>query len=255
MLGMIQLVSASVSVLATNLSVPTVLEIYNTENGKTYFRGGIAVRYANRDYIFVSQRRHICERLKILFSYDIACQYCKKFSPRMLCLPSFLRFTVNPSLFIFAIPKLHIHGHRPACQAQYSLKYLFGSGQTDGEGIECTWAMMGPVATSTKEMGPGHRHDTLDDHWGYWNWLKLIRLGKSFVNTSTSLDILTGPLLKRHLGNAIAELAKQEEAFNSFSLNQAEQVPEWKAAVEQFENDPKANSPFIRQSTGVHAYI
>ena len=39
--------------------------------------------------------------------------------------------------------------------------------------------MMGPVATSTKEMGPGHRHDMLDDHWGYWNWTKLFGLGET----------------------------------------------------------------------------
>ena len=173
----------------------------------------------------------------------------------MLSPPDLLCFTVNPSLFIFAIPKLHIHGHRLPCQAMYSLKYLFGPGQTDGEGIERTWAMMGPVATSTKEMGPGHRHDTLDDHWSYWNWSKLIGLGMSFVYTPVSLDILIGPLLKRRLENAITELVRQEEAFNSFSLNQAEQVPEWKAALEKFENDPTAKSPFIHQNTGMHAEV
>ena len=36
---------------------------------------------------------------------------------------------------------------------------------------------MGPIATSTWEMGPGSRHDTLDDHLGHWNWNKLIGLG------------------------------------------------------------------------------
>ena len=26
-------------------------------------------------------------------------------------------------------------------------------------------------------MGPGTHHDTLDDHWGAWNWRKLVGLG------------------------------------------------------------------------------
>jgi hypothetical protein len=32
------------------------------------------------------------------------------------------------------------------------------------------------MGTTTREMGPGSRHDTLDDVWGYWNWLKLTSL-------------------------------------------------------------------------------
>ena len=29
-----------------------------------------------------------------------------------------------------------------------------------------------------KEMGPGSWHDTIDDHFGDWNWKKVISLGK-----------------------------------------------------------------------------
>jgi hypothetical protein len=32
------------------------------------------------------------------------------------------------------------------------------------------------MGTTTREMGPGSRHDTLDDGWGFWNWLKLVTL-------------------------------------------------------------------------------
>jgi hypothetical protein len=48
----------------------------------------------------------------------------------------------------------------------------------DGEGIERSWANMGPVVNSTKEMGPGVWHDTIDDHWGNWNWQKTVGLSK-----------------------------------------------------------------------------
>ncbi|KAJ7761381.1 hypothetical protein B0H16DRAFT_1719547 [Mycena metata] len=35
----------------------------------------------------------------------------------------------------------------------------------DGEAVERVWANANPVASSTRDMGPGSRHDTLDDHF------------------------------------------------------------------------------------------
>jgi hypothetical protein len=43
---------------------------------------------------------------------------------------------------------------------------------TDGKEIERNWAEINQVANSTKEMGPGFRHNTLDDHFGNRNWQK-----------------------------------------------------------------------------------
>lgn len=41
--------------------------------------------------------------------------------------------------------------------------------RTDGEEVEREWLHINPVALSTRLMGPGGRHNTLDDHWGAWN--------------------------------------------------------------------------------------
>ncbi|KAJ7575249.1 hypothetical protein C8J56DRAFT_746778, partial [Mycena floridula] len=76
----------------------------------------------------------------------------------------------------FAIPKLHIMGHKLSCQREFNLNYMPGVGRTDGEGVERPWASIRPVAMSTREMGPGHRHDTLDDHWHDWNWRKVVAI-------------------------------------------------------------------------------
>ncbi|KAJ7133266.1 hypothetical protein C8R44DRAFT_870676 [Mycena epipterygia] len=40
---------------------------------------------------------------------------------------------------------------------------------TDGEAPERAWASLNPLATSTREMGPGVRTDTIDDHSTGWN--------------------------------------------------------------------------------------
>jgi len=48
---------------------------------------------------------------------------------------------------------------------------------TDSEDPECWWAHINPASMSTKEMGPGARLDTLDDHTGAWNWQKIVGFG------------------------------------------------------------------------------
>ena len=48
--------------------------------------------------------------------------------------------------------------------------------RTDGEGVEEEWSHIN-VALSTKVMGPGSRHDTLNDHWDAWNWQKVVLMG------------------------------------------------------------------------------
>lgn len=129
------------------------------------------------DYIFASVLRHHNSTLPKVASYDIACQWSKHLISRLKSLPPLVRLVLALHLIRFVIPKLHIHAHTQLCQRTYSLNNLPGAGNTDGEGIERPWANTGPVATSTTEMGPGSRHDTLDDHWGHWNWQKLVGLG------------------------------------------------------------------------------
>ena len=135
-------------------------------------------RYSNMDYIFASALRHHSPKLTKIASYDIACQWGIYLIERLKRLPSQVRLHVIFSL-AFVIPKLHIYGHKIRCQLNYSFHLHPGVGNTDGEGIERSHSFIGPMGTTTREMGPGSRHDTLDDGWGYWNWLKLTSLRES----------------------------------------------------------------------------
>ncbi|KAJ7210362.1 hypothetical protein GGX14DRAFT_565567 [Mycena pura] len=112
---------------------------------------------------------------------------------------------------------------------QFSLNLVPGSAQTDGEGIERPWAHIGGVASSTREMGPGSRDDTLDSHWSFWNWTKLIGLGE---RNRTKLD------------QAKTEYASQLEAFTEFSLQQAEHVLEWRLMVQAYEMENSQPNPY-----------
>lgn len=116
------------------------------------------------DYVVLSTIQH-SNGTPLLLSYDIVCQWHKHFGTRMEAFPSNLRIPQNISI-TYGIPKCHIEGHGMECKLNYSLNLLPGAGRTCGEQIEQEWSMINPVATSTREMTPAGREDTLNDHWG-----------------------------------------------------------------------------------------
>ena len=118
---------------------------------------------------------------QIMFSYDIACQWSRNLSQRMLQLPDSMQLSDQQiRLLRFAIPKFHISAHGVSCQSKFSLNYQQYMARTDGEDPERWWAHINPVSMSTKEMGPGARLDTLDDHAAAWNWQKIARFGEFY---------------------------------------------------------------------------
>ena len=173
------------------------------------------------DYCFASLLLFIHATLHIVISYDIMCQWSVNLLWRLKeDLPPRLQTTLPQDRLTFVIPKLHILGHKVDCQVKYSLNLTRGVGWSDGEGVERPWAHLGPVATSTREMGPGSRHDTLDDHLGHWNWNKLIGLGN---------------LLSKRLAAASSERASQSTALAEFSESQKEYVSEWERQIAEWE--------------------
>ncbi|KAG1720793.1 uncharacterized protein EDB91DRAFT_1256828 [Suillus paluster] len=78
----------------------------------------------------------------------------------------------------FFVPKFHLPAHIEQCQTLFSFNFKSRVGRTDGEAPECGWANINPVASSTKEMGPGARRDTLNDYFGDSNSKKIVGLDK-----------------------------------------------------------------------------
>ncbi|KAJ3819033.1 hypothetical protein F5880DRAFT_1625783 [Lentinula raphanica] len=200
-------------------------------------------RYANMDYAFASFLRHHDSSLTKIISYDIACQWYKNVVRRVKALPSLVACDLGLQNIKFAIPKLHIHGHQLACQLKFSLNWLRGAGRTDGEGVERPWAHLGPMASSTRDMGPGSRHGTMNDHFGHWNWVKLIGLGA---------------LLRKRHQIALKEFKTQNESLNEFTQGKGDETIQWKKRIEDWEEDqdkPEAErtvaNPYELPKTGL----
>ena len=138
------------------------------------------------DYIFASSLRGISLK-KVTVSYDISCQWSVKLIQRLKLLPENLSNVFNKLNLEFAVPKLHINGHKSACWTRYGFNYRPGVGRTDGEGIERRWADANDAATSTKEMRDGHWQDVLDDVCNESNYRKTIDLGESLLSPTMML--------------------------------------------------------------------
>lgn len=114
---------------------------------------------------------------RLVVSYDIACQWSRNLSKRVQTYPT-SPLSNNEIDLTFLVPKFHLPAHVEKCQTNYSFNLVPGVGRTDGEAPERGWADINSVATSTKEMGPGSRRDTLDDLFGARNWLKITKICK-----------------------------------------------------------------------------
>ncbi|KAG9311391.1 hypothetical protein JVU11DRAFT_8502 [Chiua virens] len=126
------------------------------------------------------------------------------------------------------------------CQWKYSFNYVKGVARTDGEAPERAWSTLNPVASSTKEMGPGHRRDTLDDLIGDSNWKKFIGMGTTIL---------------RKLIEAIPERNEHQEDLEEFEHSLAGQyggqLAKWREQVEAWEEDASQPNPFEIKSNSI----
>ncbi|KAL0568500.1 hypothetical protein V5O48_013480 [Marasmius crinis-equi] len=187
-------------------------------------------KYWHADYAISSSQTHSDSRLSYVLSYDINCRYSKRFFIRLdEDLPEEVKCHPRKENWQFVIPKLHIQGHGWPCQEVYSFYLLPGAGETDGEGIERQWADLGGVAGATKEMAPGGRRDTIDDHLGDWSHRKVIALGE---------------LLCTRRRKAREQAEAQRAIFVEFTKTQSEYWPQLAQQVLLWEQSKSDFNPY-----------
>ena len=133
-------------------------------------------RQINIDYAVCQSLGYNTGRLKqALIAYDVACQWSIHFDDRVnqsiyLDIPKGLKYTA-------AVGKFHLAAHCEECFAHYSLNFVEGAGQQDGEVIETLWAALNKAAGSTRAMTQPHRQEMLDAQILDSNWKKHINMG------------------------------------------------------------------------------
>jgi hypothetical protein len=113
--------------------------------------------------------------LQILLIYDIACQWWIYFRDRVR-MSKTLSFSEFRDLIV-AVGKFHLGSHIKPCFWKFTLNFIPGSGQIDGEIMETLWAMFNKFARMTRSMTKAHRLEILNDHMQDVNHKKLIGMG------------------------------------------------------------------------------
>lgn len=176
----------------------------------------------------------------ILVSYDIICQWGVHFWERMERLPEHLHLTIDSNNLILLIPKFHLPAHQTSCQAPYAYNFQRGGGNGHGETIEENWSQSNKAAAQTKEMGPGSRQDTLDDIFGYHNWLTLTSMERT---------------IRKRMVLAVKSLELHRELFERFDTalreNLGEEVvADWGLEVKNWEEDHSCPCPYESSKKG-----
>ncbi|KAF8877970.1 hypothetical protein BD779DRAFT_1677037 [Infundibulicybe gibba] len=177
-------------------------------------------KYSNMDYFFFSSIRNT-PLIDIVVSYDIACQWSVKLWDRMKTYPHRLQVdSTGQKTFSFLIPKFHLPAHVMACQFTFSFNYNRYVGRTDGEALSA-------------EMGPGSRRDTMDDHFGDWNWKKTSLMGMSLL---------------RKIKVAVKERNDRRFLHNQFEAGLPDDdVKQWKIELDAWELDHSSPNPYERR--------
>ncbi|KAJ7497825.1 hypothetical protein B0H11DRAFT_2276322 [Mycena galericulata] len=190
-------------------------------------------RYINMDYIFFMGLAG-SEVSELYVSYDIACQWHKNIWERMKTFDEGVRFHRGRKYTVFLIPKFHLPAHIEACNILFSFHLTRYVGMTDGEAPERGWAHLNPLATSTTEMGPGNRRDTINDVFNDWNHTKIIKLGGWAMKKISECvpELIT----------CSVELEELEESLRNLGASEA--LEEWRKEVEAWEENADNPNPF-----------
>ncbi|KAG9031330.1 hypothetical protein FS837_003010, partial [Tulasnella sp. UAMH 9824] len=187
--------------------------IFLCPNGVVDFHKGEKYRYVDLCFAGPLNHSYAAGLRYFVITYDIACKYGVNFKSRC-CTPT-CQFVLIPMKqgelnVIFCVNKFHQESHEDGCAAKNALEYTQYVGRTCGEGVETIWAKMNWLRYSTREMSPGHRIETLSEHFNDWNWqktLNIVRFTKSaYLSAVQSLDVVLEELesLKDSLGPATA---------------------------------------------------
>lgn len=136
----------------------------------------------------------------------------------------------------------------------FSFNFTPQVGRTDGEAPERGWSAINAIAGSTKQMGPGSRLDTLDDHFGDYNWRKVASIGV-FLHTSMT-DISSNSTKASFFARKAVEAIREQEIhvaeFREFSAALPKSdIQQWTTVVTQWELDQTKPNPFeVTQSSG-----
>jgi hypothetical protein len=134
----------------------------------------------NVDYSVVQALNyHSNDVEKALVVYDVACQWYKHFFSRI----DYSQYLDIPSALevVAAVGKFHLSAHKPECFPRFSLDFITGAGNLDGEILETLWSLFNRVAVTARPKSQAYRQESYDSYMQDSNFKKMIGMGKIFL--------------------------------------------------------------------------
>jgi len=147
------------------------------------------------DYSICQALKCFPRHVKALIVYDICCQWSIHFRQRV-SESEFLELWDSLEI-IGAVGKWHLAAHIPECFPKFSLNFVEGSGEVEGEILETLWSGLDEIAGMTQAMSIAHHQEVIDEYMNDSNWRKIIRMRKN------PLYVYHRAKLKRLLANSL----------------------------------------------------
>jgi hypothetical protein len=143
-----------------------------------------ALRYRTQELARQARRRGRC--CQAMLDYDISCAWIVNFFKRVA---ESNHLSIPDIDIIPAVGKFHLGAHVAKCFSRFSLNFISGAGQHDGEIIETLWPAINKISPSIRLMSKASRREMLDDAMRYSNFNKIIGISEFvYIHWPSQLD-------------------------------------------------------------------
>ncbi|KAG1727456.1 uncharacterized protein EDB91DRAFT_1239525 [Suillus paluster] len=109
-------------------------------------------------------------------AYDIGCAFSKTLST------SSLGLCADALALCMMVCTFHGHAHNHKCQLDWHPMYISRTGHTEGEGCEHIFSPLNELTWSTRHASPFHWHQSIEEHFNFWDANKYATLSKFLFN-------------------------------------------------------------------------
>jgi hypothetical protein len=148
-----------------------------------------------------------------------------------------------------AVGKWHLAAHVQECFAKFSLNFIEGLAEVDGEIMEILWSELDLIAGITQGMTIAHHQEVLDDYINDSNWKKLLHLCRSSIKHLFSpITPCTAERLVQKWETAKADVQTTEHAFKGLSSSRSDMLA-WFWRLDDGLSSGENLSPRMRECT------
>lgn len=133
-------------------------------------------RQANIDYGLCSAVSLMPGIEKLLFCYDVGCQWGINFKTRLHVGQKYLPW---PKIDLdVVVGKFHLGAHVEECFTKYSPNFVLGAGEINSENLEPLWSNLNKSFPAMRGMSDSYWRECMDWLMNESNWEKLISIGE-----------------------------------------------------------------------------